>query len=121
MRSIKNMVSMLAFLALATVAAGCGGKKLSVDVTCDPVSRERVVCDVKQTAGTDEVEACWDITADCPNGTVVTGPRTCQKVKGGGVEKTSIPSSSFEGVEDCQGGKPKLALSNLTINGKKAN
>jgi len=113
----NKLFSMCVVLA---VTAGCG-KKLSVQVDCEAKTREAITCDVKQTSGKDEVEACWDIRADCPNGAVVTGPRTCQKVKGGGAEVATIPTSSMENAENCQGGKPKLALTNLTLNGKKAN
>lgn len=121
MRSIKSMIVNIVLVSAATAATGCGNKKVSVDVQCEAKSREAITCDVKQTSGKDEVEACWDVRVDCPNGTVLDAPHTCQKVKGGGSETATIPSSTIENVENCQGGQPKLALSNLTINGKKAN
>lgn len=114
----KKLLSMCVVLAAAVT--GCG-KKLSVQVDCEAKTREAITCDVKQTAGTEEAEACWDLKAECPNGAIVTGPRTCQKVKGGGTETATILTSSMENVENCQGGKPKLLLTALTINGKQAN
>ena len=80
-----------------------------------------VECDVAQTKGKSEVEACWDFSVTCANGAVVTAPRTCQKVGDGKTVHTTIPADKLVGVDKCGGeGKPTGTITNMTINGEKS-
>ena len=101
----------------ALLLAGCESVKVSVN--CETVAGPAVNCDVKQLEGKKEVEVCWDFSVTCNNGTTVKPPRSCAKVKDGGETKYVIPSDKLAGAEKCDGG-PKATVSNLTIDGKKA-
>lgn len=90
----------------------------NVDVDCTTVA-EGVECVVKQTLGTSEAEACWDLTFTCANGAIVKPPHLCQKVKDGGTAKLLTPRDKLDGIDKCGGDKPPTGkLENLTINGK---
>lgn len=80
-----------------------------------------VECDVKQTLGKAEAEACRDFAVTCANGAEVTAERTCQKVKHGGAAETTIPTEKLRGIDKCGGdGPPTAKVTGLTINGKPA-
>jgi len=105
-------------LVLFTVAA-CKGEDVSVHIDCITTATPAVECEVKQTKGKSEVEACWDFSVTCANGAVVTAARTCQKVGDGKTVHTTIPTDQLTGLDKCGGeGKPTGTLTNMTINGK---
>jgi hypothetical protein len=111
------MKFMPALLLLAIVA--CKGEDVSVHVDCITTAAPAVECEVKQTKGKSEVEACWDFSVTCANGVVVKAPHWCQKVKDGGTVKATIPGDKLDGVDKCAGdGPPTAKLENMTINGK---
>lgn len=94
-------------------------EKVSVSVNCVSTSAPAVECDVTQTLGKSEVEACWDFAVVCANGAEVKAERTCQKVKDGGTVKAVIPAAKLTGMEKCGGdGPPKGSMTGLTLNGK---
>jgi hypothetical protein len=108
-------------LALALVLlAGCS-EKVNVSINCVTTAAPAVECDVKQTKGKTEVEACWDFSATCANGAVVKAARTCQKIKDGGSAKATIPADKLDGVDKCGGDEPPTAkVENMTLDGKAA-
>jgi hypothetical protein len=105
-----------ALLALF-LCTGCD-EKVAVTVNCVTTAAPAVECEVTQTAGKREAEACWDFMVECGNGGIVTAPRTCQKVKDGGSTMVTIPADKLTGMEGCGGSDPKATVSNFTINGK---
>ena len=106
-------------LALVSVFFVAGCESVKVNVNCVTTQESAVECTVQQTQGKAEVEACWDFTVTCPNGTVVKAPRTCQKVSGGGTQKSTVPADKLTNLDKCGGtGESKAALSNLTLDGK---
>jgi hypothetical protein len=109
---MKPVIACLASLALA----GCT-QPVKVNIQC-VTSEAAVECDLTQTVGKMEVEACWDFQVTCGNGAVVKAPRMCQKVKDGGTAKATMPSDKLTGRDKCAGDKPTAAISNLTIDGK---
>jgi len=116
---IPGMKKILIASALMTLfgLAGCG--KTGVSVNCRTTGAPSVECEVKQTQGTSEIEACWDFEATCANGEVVKAPRSCEKLKDGGSAKVEITADKLENLAKCGGeGKPTAKVSNLTINGK---
>jgi hypothetical protein len=117
-------VTLAATLFLSIIAAAaCGGDKtkLGAKVDCQVPTPASVECEVKQTAGKQEIEVCWDFSIECRNGAKLTAPNTCQKVKDGGTEKVSIPRSAIDNADSCGGdGPPTAKVANLTIDGKKA-
>lgn len=105
-------------LALVLLAA-CKGEEVSVNVDCKTTAAPAVECDVTQTKGKSEVEACWDFSVTCANGAVVKAARTCQKVKDGGTVKTTITADKLDGIDKCGGdGPPTGSMTNMTIDGK---
>jgi hypothetical protein len=104
-------------MLVALLGFGCG-ESVKVSVNCLTVQGPAVECDVSQTLGKGEVEACWDFEVTCGNGEVVKAPRTCQKVKDGGTAKATIPGDKLANVEKCGGEGPVGKVSNLTLNGK---
>jgi hypothetical protein len=103
--------------AAALLLAGC--ENVRVQVNCETVAGPAVNCEVKQAEGKKEVEVCWDFQVVCNNGTKVSPPRSCAKVKDGGTTKYVISADKLAGAEKCDGG-PKATVSNLTIDGKKS-
>jgi hypothetical protein len=112
-----RIASLLGALGLVVALAGCESVKVSVD--CVTVAGPAVNCDVKQTEGKSEVEVCWDFAVTCDNGTKVTAPRSCAKVKDGGTTHLVIPGDKLTDADKCDSG-PKATVSNLTLNGKKS-
>jgi hypothetical protein len=110
---MKAAPSFLLVLGLAAC------ESVSAHVDCKTTAAPSVECEVKQTEGKTEVEVCWDLTVTCNNGTKVTPPRTCGKVKDGGTTNVTIPADRLPNVDKCDGG-PKATLENLTLNGKPA-
>ncbi|HEU0035540.1 MAG TPA: hypothetical protein VFQ53_33245 [Kofleriaceae bacterium] len=114
---MKQLSLVVASLALLTSLAGC--EQAKVHVNCVTTAAPAVECEVTQTAGKSEVEACWEFVAECGNGTVVSAPKTCQKVSNGGTAKVTIPGDKLTNVDKCGGDKPpKAKLTNLTLNGQ---
>lgn len=109
-----------AALVIILALVGCS-EKVAVDVQCVTTAAPAVDCSVTQTQGKSEVEACWDFEVTCGNGALVTAPRTCQKVKGGGTAKVTIPGDKLSGVDKCGGSDPQAKVSNLTLDGKAVN
>jgi len=111
---LLGFVAIVALLGLASCS-----EQVKVHVSCITTAAPAVECDVAQTAGKSEVEACWDFFTECSNGTVVEAPHTCQKVKDGGTVKVTIPGSKLTNLDKCGGsGAPKAKLTNMTIDGK---
>ena len=92
---------------------------VAADLNCEVKSGPQVVCTVKQTKGTDELEACWDFTATCANGATLKAQRTCQKVKDGGEAISTTMSDKLTIAGECDG-SPTAKVENFTINGKPA-
>ena len=114
---MKYMVA--AALLCIPLATACKGEEVAVHVDCITTAAPAIECEVKQTKGKSEVEACWEMTVTCANGGIVKAPKWCQKVKDGGTAKTTIPGDKLTGMEGCGGtGAPTAKLENLTINGK---
>jgi hypothetical protein len=108
-----------ALLVALSFVAACKGEEVAVHVDCITTAAPAVECEVKQTKGKSEIEACWDISVTCANGGVVKAPHWCQKVKDGGTAKTTIPGDKLTGMDGCGGtGAPTAKLENLTLNGK---
>jgi hypothetical protein len=108
-------------LVAVVTATGCSvkvstGEHVDVDVNCVVTDPHKAVCTLKQTAGTTEVEACWDFSVACGNGNQITTPHTCGKVKDGGTAEVAI--TELTGADQCAGEGPKAKIANLTINGK---
>ncbi|MEJ7597545.1 MAG: hypothetical protein WKG01_06510 [Kofleriaceae bacterium] len=105
----------------AVLLSGCS-ESVSAHVNCLTTAAPAVECTVTQSKGKSEIEACWDFSVTCDNGSVVTAPRTCAKVKDGGTEKVTIPGDKLTGIDKCGGSKPPTPkLENLTLNGKASN
>jgi hypothetical protein len=96
---------------------GGGEEVAAVDVQCEVKSGPAVECQVKETKGTAEVEACWDFSAVCTNGATLKAERTCQKVKDGGTASVTTPKEKITLAGECDG-NPVAKAENLTINGK---
>jgi hypothetical protein len=108
------------YAALALILlAGCS-EKVNVHIDCITTAAPAVECELKQTKGKSEVEVCWDFTATCANGALVTAKANCAKVKDGGSTKATITADKLEGIDKCAGDKPPTAkVENMTLNGKK--
>ncbi len=106
-------------VVIVAVAALAGCENVKVNVECVTTAVPSVDCEVKQTQGKSEVEVCWDFSVTCHNGTVITPPRSCTKVKDGATVKYTIPADKLPNVAQCDG-QPKASLTNLTIDGKAA-
>src|SRR5512138_2935136 len=104
-------------LVAAILAGGCS-EEVNVSVNCITTAAPAVECDVEQTKGKTEVEACWDFEIKCGNGAVVKAPHACQKVGGGAKVKHVTPADKLAGLDKCGGEKPVATMSNMTINGK---
>jgi hypothetical protein len=104
-------------VAGAFLLSGC--ESIKVSVNCETVAGPEVDCELKQVEGKKEVEVCWDFSVTCNNGTTVTPPRSCAKVKDGATTKYVIAKDKLKDAEKCDGG-PKAKVANLTIDGKKA-
>ena len=112
---MRNRSAAVMFLVLAS---GCS-EKVYVDVQCRTVEGPAIICDLTQKEGKSEVDVCWDFSATCENGAVVTAAHTCHKVKDGGTSSITIGADKITGVDKCAGTKPPTAkLENLTLNGK---
>jgi hypothetical protein len=109
---MKLVIACLASVALV----GCT-EQVKVNIQC-ATTDTGVNCDLTQTVGKTEVEACWDFTITCGNGAVVKAPRMCQKVKDGGTAKAAMPKDKLIGIEKCGGVNPSAVMTNLTIDGK---
>jgi len=111
-------MSKLSFVcAAAYMLLGCG-EKVNVEVHCKTTTGSTISCDVVQTAGKAEIEACWDLKVTCGNGAIVTTPRNCQKVKDGKTETYVVPKDKLIGLEACGGDKaPTMELLKLTLDG----
>lgn len=102
----------------AKVSLG-GGETVGIDVECETVAGPAVDCTIAETKGAADVEVCWDFVATCPNGTVVTAPRSCAKVKDGGRTPYRIPGDQLTNVAQCTGeGETRAAVANITVDGK---
>ena len=120
MDGVKYTLCVVLFFVACKAECKVGSEDVKVDVNCVSVDTPAVECDVTQTQGKDEVEACWDFSVTCANGAVVTAPRTCLKVKDGGKGQTTIAADKLTGFDKCGGeGKPTGKIENLTLNGKK--
>lgn len=105
-------------IAFAGLLAGCG-EKVDVHVDCITTAAPAVECTVHQVKGKQEVEVCWDFSATCENGAVVTAPNTCFKIKDGATEKVTITGDKLTGLDKCAGTRPPQAkLEHMTLNGK---
>ncbi|HTM19877.1 MAG TPA: hypothetical protein VL172_05195 [Kofleriaceae bacterium] len=121
MHSIRILLTAVTFVTAAAATSACSKHKVGVRVDCEVPTQEAVECTVEQTQGKDEIEACWDFEITCANGEVVGAPNTCTKVKDGGKEKVTIGRDKLTNADKCGGkGQPTAKVSNLTINGKKA-
>jgi len=103
----------------AALLALAGCESVNVKLDCVTTAGPTVNCDLIQTEGKSEVEVCWDFKVTCDNGTTVTPPRSCAKVKGGGTARYVIPKEKLAGAEKCDA-NPKATVSNVTLNGKKS-
>lgn len=113
------MTLRLLVIGLMGVVFTACGEDVSVHVACKTTAAPAVECDVAQTAGKSEVEACWDFTVTCANGGEVKAERTCQKVKDGATAKVTIAADKLTGIDKCGGdGAPTAKVSNMTLNGK---
>ncbi len=107
-------ISLTVIAALAI--AGCT-ERVHVTVNCETVQGPAVNCDVKQVEGKSEVEVCWDFSVTCKNGTTITPPRSCTKVKDGGTTRYVIEKDKLANAEKCDS-EPRAKVTNLTMNGK---
>lgn len=107
--------------ALLFLLVACEAKitmPTKVDVNCE-TTKEGVDCTAKQTAGTSEVEACWDFLVTCANGEIVKAPHMCAKVKDGGMTKTLMTNDKLVNRDKCGGdGPPTGKVENFTIDGR---
>jgi hypothetical protein len=104
-------------LLVVALLAGCS-EEVNVSVNCITTTAPAVECDVEQTKGKTEVEACWDFEIKCGNGAVVKAPRACQKIGGGGKVKHVTPGDKLSGLDKCGGSNPVATMTNMTIDGK---
>lgn len=94
-------------------------EQVNVDVRCKTTAESTIECDVQQTVGTAEVDACWDLKITCENGAIVTTPRNCQKVKDGKTEKYTVTKDKLIGVAQCGGSAPpKMEMLKMSLNGE---
>jgi hypothetical protein len=105
-------------LAWWIALAGCG-EPVGAWVDCVVKEGPIVECRIVETAGTKEIDVCWDVKYTCPDGATVTGARTCGKVKDHGASVVTIPTRSLVMTGHCDA-KPAGAITNITIDGKPA-
>jgi hypothetical protein len=98
--------------------AGCG-ERVKIDVECKSTPDSSLDCTLTETKGKAEAEACWDVSIKCKNGTVVSSPRSCTKVKDGGTAHYVIDKAKLTNLDKCDGGTT-MTMENMTIDGKKA-
>jgi hypothetical protein len=114
MRTLVDVLSLVSAMLLAAC-----GEKVNVNVSCVTTADPAVECTLVQTKGKSLVKVCWDFTATCANGAVVTAPHICHTIKDGGTEKLTVHADSLTGIDKCAGSTPPTAkLSNMTIDGK---
>jgi hypothetical protein len=101
---------------LVVVLAGC--ENVHVNVECNTNNNNQIDCSVTEDKGKNEVETCFDVSAPCKNGSVVTAPRTCSKVKDGGTVKVTIAQDKLVNLDKCDGAQ-KMNITNLTLDGQK--
>lgn len=107
-------------MVLLGFGLGACEEAVAIDVKCGTTWAPSIECDVSETLGKSEVEACWDYDLTCANGKHVTAERTCQKVADGNTVKTVIPAAKLTGYSQCGGDTaPVGILSGLTLNGQR--
>jgi hypothetical protein len=113
-------MKLLPGLAIAFVAiTGCKQEQVSTNVNCEVKSGPTVDCTIAETKGTADVEICWEFKVTCANGATLEAARTCAKVKDGQTSNATIPTEKIKSAGSCEGEKT-AAVTNLTINGEKA-
>ena len=113
-------MKLLPGLAIAFVAiTGCKQEQVSTNVNCEVKAGPTVDCTVAETKGTADVEICWEFRVTCANGATLEAARTCAKVKDGQTSNATIPTDKIKSAGSCEGEKT-AAVTNLTINGEKA-
>ncbi|MBA3456418.1 MAG: hypothetical protein H0T42_25200, partial [Deltaproteobacteria bacterium] len=85
-----------ALVIVIAAMAGCS-EKVYVDVQCRTVEGPAIDCVLTQKEGKSEVDVCWDFSATCENGAVVTAERTCHKVKDGGTASVKVGADKITG------------------------
>jgi len=107
-------------LAIALVAStGCQKQQVLANVDCEVKAGPTVDCTIAETKGTAEVEVCWEFKVTCANGATLDAARTCAKVKDGQTSTATIPTDKIKVAGSCEGEK-SASVTNLTINGEKA-
>jgi hypothetical protein len=95
------------------------GEDVKVSVNCATAADLAVDCELNQTAGTAEVEVCFDFSVTCANGAVVKAPRSCGAAAGGKISKLRIPGDKLVGMDKCGGdGAPKAVVENIVVKAK---
>jgi hypothetical protein len=103
---------------LALLLVGCS-EKVHVNVSCVTTATPSVECTLVQNKGKSQVKVCFDFTATCANGAVVTAPHICHDIKDGATEKVTVGVASLAGIDKCEGTTPPVAkLTNMTLDGK---
>lgn len=83
-------------------------------VDCGTPGPEGVDCDIKRTAGTSSLEACWDLDITCANAGVMTAHACGVLAAGAETGSVNMPVSDFSNQEGCDAPKSG-AVKQLTV------
>lgn len=75
------------------------GGRAEVSVNCQPLV-EGFDCLVEHLSGGADVEACWDISLSCANGTT-SSAHACSLVESGGTAEVMVALSEFSSLDQC--------------------
>lgn len=90
------------------------GEQPSARVDCGTPSPEGVDCDVKRTAGSAALEACWDLEITCNNGGVMSGHACGELADGEAASVANMAVADFSNQDGCDAPKAG-AVKNLKV------
>ncbi len=73
----------------------------SLRVDCGMPGKDGVPCDLKRTAGTAAMHACWDLDIKCDNGVVLTGHSCADVPAGVALQQALMSYDTFGDVKSC--------------------
>lgn len=86
----------------------------SLRVDCNLPGKDGVPCDLKRTAGTAAMHACWDLEIKCDNGVALTGHSCADMPAGVAAQQAMMSYDTFGDVKSCDTANSQKVL-NLDV------
>lgn len=101
---------------IGCLIAVTGCKPDRVEVRCQGVDKEGIVCTVTKTDGSKRVKTCWDVTLGCENGTALAAKHLCESVDDKAPVKRTLRETDFPGIDKCDKfAKESLKVANIEL------